>query len=171
MFLLRASKSRIIPISAVLMLSLCVANYASAKPRLTNRDKLQIVTEMLTRTLAEKPENADEISDLDLLMRAKGGIVISTRNLVHLVPRVPTVNLLVLTPKEIQGKADSEGDFMYLVFTEFIVNKSRVVVTLGRAWAKAKTSDVMYMSGGADTYEFRKRGSKWVGKFLRGFIV
>ena len=37
---------------------------------------------------------------------------------------------MVLGPKEIQTKADREGDFMYLEFTQFDINESTVVVTI-----------------------------------------
>lgn len=143
------------------------------KYRVTDEDKTEIIKQMLEPQLVgEKVDETDKIvSDFELMMRAKGGIVLSTENVkARLVPAIAGVRLQLLSPREIQRKANREGDFMYLAFPQFEVKGSKVVVTLVRTWAKSKDSAMGYLSGGSETYEFSKESGKWVSKFIKGYI-
>lgn len=141
---------------------------------ITKADKTDIIGQTLGPVLVGQKVNDkdDQITDFELLMRAKDGIVISVKNIErNLVPQMPQIKLLVLTPHEIQEKANREGDFLYLLFSQFDIKDSKVVVTLRKVWAKGKASNVTHMSGGAETYEYRKVNGRWVRKFLRGYVV
>jgi len=149
------------------------ANMAKQSESLPDEDKAQIIRQMLEPLLSPtKGEEADQsILDLEDLKRTKGGVVLSTKNIKpHLVPKIPGVNLLLLKPRAIQKKADIEGDFLYLVFNQFEIKGSKLIVTLTSNWAKSRSSQEGYLSGGSMTYEFNKTCGKWVGKFLKGFI-
>jgi hypothetical protein len=143
------------------------------RPGITDDDKAEIISQMLRRELVGKEVNEkdDLVSDFELLMKAKVGIVLSRKHLNSLVPKLPEVRIMTLSPREIQRKADREGDFMYLVFTQFDVKGAKVVVTLTKSWAKRKSSTMIYLSGGAETYEYQRENGKWVGKFLQGYVV
>lgn len=65
----------------------------------------------------------------------------------------------------------TEVIFCIYLFSQFYVGPSRVVVTLSKVWARSKSSDVTYMSGGGVTYEYRKVNGRWVQKFLKGYVV
>ncbi len=104
-------------------------------------------------------------------MNVDGSVKARRNPITNLVPQMPQIKLLVLTPHEIQEKANREGDFLYLLFSQFDIKDSKVVVTLRKVWAKGKASNVTHMSGGAETYEYRKVNGRWVRKFLRGYVV
>jgi hypothetical protein len=150
--------------------------YGGLKPhqhQITNADKTEIIRRTLeSELLGQKPHGVHEITDFDLLMRAKGGVVLSSRHLKRkLVPHIPQAKLLVLSPQEIQAKANREGDFLYLIFSRFDVDDLKVVVTLKKVWAKSKTSKEDYISGGSVTYEYRREKGKWVKRFVEGYVV
>ena len=149
------------------------ASMAKQSESLSDGDKAQIIRQMLEPLLSPtKGEEANQsILDLEDLRRTKGGVVLSTKNIKpHLVLKIPGVKLLLRKPGAIQKKADSEGDFLYLVFNRFEIKGSKLIVTLTSNWAKSRTSKEGYLSGGSMTYEFKKSSGKWVGTFLKGFI-
>ena len=86
------------------------------------------------------------------------------------MPSIPGYKLILMDPIKIQKKADQEGDFLYLSFSDFKVSSSSVVVTLMNGWAVGKKSDMVYLSGGTSTYEYRKVFGKWLGQLIGGTI-
>ena len=66
----------------------------------------------------------------------------------ELVPNLPGINIILLTPDAIQEKADAEGDFTYLRFTSFEIQRDGVLVNLDNIWAVGKDSMYAYLSGG-----------------------
>jgi hypothetical protein len=161
----------------LVLLVLAVSGQGAANTRhlwITDADRAEIINRTLEPEFAgqEVNDRDDRVTDFELMMKAKGGIVLSAKNIKRkLIPRLSQFKLLVLQPREIQEKADREGDFLYLLFSQFDVKGSRVVVTLNKVWARAKTSNVTYMSGGRVTYEYRKVNGRWVRKFLKGYVV
>jgi hypothetical protein len=71
------------------------------------------------------------------------------------------VNLIPLTPQEIQNKANQEGDFLHLSFGQLEVQDNRAAVGLNNSWAVAEDS-TGYLSGGGCTLEFHKEAGQWV---------
>ncbi len=122
------------------------------------RDEAELIRLTLERALVAK-----EIPDYELI-RDKENIVLSTENIdLRLVPTIPGVNLILLTPEQIQRKADREGDFLYLRFRELnIQNPENAVVKLDNFWA-GRNSPHMYLSGGFAIF-YSKASGEWRGK-------
>jgi len=133
---------------------------------LTDSDKEEIVRLVLVDALVEK-----KIPDYQMLVESKKSVVVSTLNIKQArIPTLPDYTLKLMSPAEIQSRADGQGDFLYLSFDEFKVKGSCVAVTLVNSWAVGKKSGMGYLSGGGFRYEYRKQSGKWVGKWISGWI-
>jgi hypothetical protein len=143
----------------------CEGN-ASETNSVSDSDKAEIIRLVLEDALVKK-----EIPDYNLLTEGKENIILSTQNIrSNWVPSLPGYKLILMSPAEIQKKADFEGDFLHLSFVVFKVKGSCVAVTLANSWAVGKHSGMGYLSGGGFTYEYRKQSGKWVGKGISGWI-
>ncbi|MCA9902043.1 MAG: hypothetical protein H6654_13995 [Ardenticatenaceae bacterium] len=120
----------------------------------------------LTRALVDQ-----EIPDYALLADQET-IVLSTENIdPALLPELAGVNLLAMTPDEIQAKADAEGDFPYLRFQGFTaVSSEEVTVSLGSTWARAANSEIFYLSGGGFTITYTRTSDGWMGEVTEMWI-
>ncbi len=76
------------------------------------------------------------------------------------LPQMPSVNLTLLQPEEIQKKADDEGDFLYLRFLQLEVSNTEAKVSLDNTWAVGKDSQEMHHAGYAfcDAEYYRESG-------------
>jgi hypothetical protein len=138
----------------------------SQPSKVSDSDKAEIIRLTLEEALVKK-----KIPDYNLLIEGKESIVLSTKNIKpSWVSDLPGYKLALMSPSEIQKKADSGGDFLHLSFVEFKVKGSCVAVTLANSWAVGKNSGKGYLSGGGFTYEYRKQSGKWVGKGISGWI-
>ncbi len=128
------------------------------------------VADLLRLTL-EKALVDQEIPDYALLAD-QPEIVLSTENIdPALLPELDGVNLVAMSPEEIQAKADAEGDFPYLRFQGFTaVSPDEVNVSLGSSWAIAADSDMIYLSGGGFTINFTRMGDGWTGEVTEAWI-
>ena len=126
-----------------------------------NEDKTEIVRLSLERALVDQ-----EIPDLGLLVENGNEIALSTENIADVaVPRVPGFELILLSPEEIQAKADAEGDFLYLHFNPFEVETpDRASVGLGSQWAVAEESTTGYLSGGGLQMIYERLPDGWAGQ-------
>ena len=101
----------------------------------------------------------------------ENGFVLSTRNIKPAwVEGLLDLRIQLLSPAEIQRKADKEGDFQFLSVPEIKVRSKCMVVTVSNSWARGKHSGSLYMSGAASTYEYHHESGKWVGKFISRWI-
>lgn len=133
---------------------------------LSNADKAIIINEILEDSLLKK-----EIPDYELLVKQKGEIVLSTENLKpEWVKSFLNVKLKLMSEKEIQEKANNQGDFLYLSFDKFKPKGDCVVVTFTNSWAVGIDSGTGYLSGGGSIYIYRKESGKLVGKYIGGWI-
>ena len=72
------------------------------------------------------------------------------------------VNLTLLQPEEIQKKADEEGDFLYLRFSQLEVSNSEAKVSLDSTWAVGKGSQETHHAGYAYcNAEYHRESGKW----------
>ena len=128
------------------------------------------VAELLRLTL-ERALVAQEIPDYALLAE-QDTIVLSTENIdPALVPQLDGVTLVLMTPEEIQAKADAEGDFPYLRFQGFTaVSDTEVRVSLGSSMAVAADSDMIYLIGGGFTIAYEKTADGWQGEVTEAWI-
>lgn len=81
-------------------------------------------------------------------------------------------NVTILTPEEIQKKADKDGDFLYIKFASsaggedaFQVTENEAAVSVNIRWAQSsesKKKGSLYLSGGGAELHFKKKGKTWV---------
>jgi hypothetical protein len=72
------------------------------------------------------------------------------------------VNLMLLSPDEIEEKANRDGDFLYLRFKEVKIGIFKSSVSLDNAWISSKDSNGVYLSGGGLTLQFYNILGKWI---------
>ncbi len=125
----------------------------------------------LLRLTLERALVAQEIPDYALLSDLET-LVLSSENIdAAEAPELEGIDLVVLTPAEIQARANEEGDFPYLHFQELEVESSdSVTVRLGSRWAIAEDSDMLYLSGGGFAIEYTRESGSWVGEITEQWI-
>jgi len=128
------------------------------------------VTDLLRLTL-ERALVDQEIPDYALLAD-QDEIVLSAENIdPALLPELPGMTLVTMSPEEIQAKADADGDFPYLRFQGFTaVSPDEVNVSLGSSWAIAADSDMLYLSGGGFTINYTRTGTGWNSEVTEAWI-
>lgn len=129
------------------------------------------VAELIRLTL-ERALVAQEIPDYQLLTAASQTIILSTENIdPTLVPQLAGINLMLLSPEEVQAKANAEGDFLYLRFAEITaVSPTNAFVSLDNTWMPATGSEMGYLSGGGFTIEYEKTANGWQGEITGMWI-
>jgi inhibitor of cysteine peptidase len=133
---------------------------------LSRSDEAELIRAALHRALV-----LEEIPDYALLANQET-IILSTANIdAELVPALSNVALTLMTPEEIQARADEMGDFPYLQFEAFSVEKSdRVRVSLGSRWAVGGDSEMGYLSGGGFEILYERTGNGWTGEITSAWI-
>ena len=133
---------------------------------LPNEDLTELLRLTLVRALVDQ-----EIPDYALLAD-QGQIILSTENIdPALLPELDGVDLVTMTPAEIQAKADADGDFPYLRFQGFTaVSTDEVNVSLGSTWAIGADSDMLYLSGGGFTIHYTRTSDGWNGEVTESWI-
>jgi hypothetical protein len=137
--------------------------------QLTPADKTEIVRIMLNEALAKKG-----ISSHVTTVTNKE-VVLSTQNIESLgVPTFAGFKVLLLSPDQIQSKANHDGDLMFLQFEKIELRDSCVAVTLCNLWADGtstiETGKKTMLGDSCIFYVFYKREGKWVGDFVDGWI-
>jgi Carboxypeptidase regulatory-like domain len=128
-------------------------------------DKAEVFRSMLTQL------TAPESGWLNREQR-EGGVVLSTKNIKpEWLQGVEGLSIELLTPAEVQRRADRQGDFLFLSVPELKVRSQCIAVTLSNSWAIGKNSKSLYMSGTGFIYEFRKESGKWVGRYVTGWVI
>lgn len=98
-------------------------------------------------------------------------LIISTTNIrTEWLYSINSLSIKLLTQNQIQHKANTEGDFLYLSFPEIRVRGRCVAVTVTNSFAIGRNSGMAPMSGGGLTFEYRKQAGKWSQKFVRGWV-
>jgi len=99
------------------------------------------------------------------------GVILSTSNIKpEWVKDVQGIRIRLMDQKQIQRKADREGDFLYISFPEVRVIGTCIAMTVTNGPAVGKHSRMISLSGGGYTYEYRKESGKWIGKFVIGWV-
>lgn len=130
----------------------------------TEEDKAEVIR----ATLAEA---ASSRSDLIERTQREQGAVLSTRNIQpDWVQGLQGLSVQLLTPDEIQHKANTQGDFLFLSIPEVRVRQQCIAVIVTNSWAVGTNSKNVYLSGGGASYEYRKQFGRWVGKFVSGWL-
>jgi hypothetical protein len=133
----------------------------------SNDDKAEIVQLTLERALVDQ-----EIPDYSLLTARGDELILSSENIEDVdVGDVPGFDLVVLSPEEIQEKADAGGDFLYLFFNPFEEESvDRINVGFGSQWAVAQDSTTGYLSGGGLQLVYERQPEGWVGEVVAMWI-
>jgi hypothetical protein len=135
-------------------LVLVVILFISFKTDNSNKD--------LVRRVIEIAVVSGEIPDYNLIKDQKN-IVISSENLdPMLLSELKDIKLVVLTPEEIREKANKEGEFLYLRFTNIDIKISRASLALDNTWAAPDNSQKGYTSGGGMTITFHRFLGRWI---------
>ena len=145
---------RLLSIATLLLVISC----ASEEPPTPQQDVEAVVRLALATALV-----AQEIPDYGLLNVNGGEVVLSTESTKGVVlPELAGVSLVALGPGEIQARADTQGDFLYLRFREIhFFGNDRARVQLENSWAVGQQSTVGYLSGGGFTLAFERRDGDW----------
>ncbi|MCP4598947.1 MAG: hypothetical protein GY847_00125 [Proteobacteria bacterium] len=143
----------------VFILSACSASINN-DPSITRKDRADVIRLSLEHALVDQA-----IPDYGLIPDPTN-IVLSTANIdADLAPTLPGINLILLTQDEIQDRANREGDFLYIEFTDVTVESdTRVTVSLSNTWAVSDDSETAYLSGGGFVIEFTKIADGWIGE-------
>lgn len=125
---------------------------------ITERDRAEIVRLSLEWALVDK-----KIPDHRLFFLEMENIILSEENIeAGVLLQMPGVNLTLLHPEEIQKKADEEGDFLYLRFSQLEVSNSEAKVSLDSIWAAGKDSKEMHHAGYAYcNAEYHRESGEW----------
>jgi hypothetical protein len=158
----------LISISAVLT----ACNGAGGELPLSDNAPTEAEMSELLRLTLERALIAQEIPDYESLIAERDEIILSTENIVPaLIPELAGVNLVVLTPAEIQAKANEEGDFLYLKFEEFTaVSATEARVSLNHIWMRAEDSEMVHRGGGGFVIEYTKTAAGWQGEITSSWI-
>jgi hypothetical protein len=151
----------------LLLIALVACLAASPEEGFIKEDKSEIVQLTLERALVDQ-----EIPDYGLLTAEGNELILSSENIEDVdVGEVPGFDLVVLSPEEIQAKADAEGDFLYLFFNPFEEESvDRVNVSFGSQWAVAQDSTSGYLSGGGLQLVYDRQPEGWVGEVTAMWI-
>ena len=95
------------------------------------------------------------------LVKDPANLVVSNANLDKLQVKLTDHKVTILPPRNIQARADKEGDFLYFRFGRFGGDADRATVAIALVWAVGKDSEAQYLSGGGATLKFEKRDDKW----------
>lgn len=101
-------------------------------------------------------------------MQDRQNVILSTENIGEVtVPDVSGFSIILLTPTEIQDRANAEGDFLHLRFGP-LQNEGadKVNVGLGNVWATAEGSSIGYLSGGGLEMVYECRQDGWAGEVV-----
>lgn len=125
------------------------SNISETKDLLTEKDKAEIVIEMLR----------------NFNMDAKTKPIISTNKIKPQRFGNKRKDFIFMTDAAIQQWADTKGDFKYYRFSVFKTKGNCAAITLTTEYAQGENSKGFYCYEGK-TYEFRKINGKWVVSIL-----
>lgn len=77
---------------------------------------------------------------------------------------------ILMSPSEIQTRADTKGDFEYYSLPTFEVKGTCIAISWTYGYAQGKDSKMLYLSGEGKTYEFRNIDGKWVKKLFSSWV-
>lgn len=141
---------------------LAIAVFATLLPTIANYSDKELIKRTIEIALIKQ-----EIPDYELLKR-QGRIVLSTENLdPKIIPKLPGVDMIMLSSEEIQEKADREGNFLYLRFKKIDIGIINASVSLDNFWKRSKDSTKGYLSGGGFTLNFYNVLGIWIESPVR----
>lgn len=144
-----------------IMVILVLISFITFKPKNANSSK-----ELVKRAI-EIAVVYGQIPDYRLI-RDKKNIIISSENIdSNLLPVLSDIKLIVLSPTEINEKANKEGKFLYIRFKKISINNWNASLSIDNTWAVEDNNKVGVQSGGGMTIKFYNLFGKWVQKKSR----
>ena len=151
-------KTKINLILTSITIILVLISFVTFKPENVNLNK------ELVKRVIETAVVYGQIPDYSLI-KDKKNIIISSKIIdSNLLPVLPNIKLIVLSPTEIKKKANKEGDFLYFIFRKIDINNWNAKLTLDNTWAVSDNSKGDYLSGGGMTIKFYNLFGKWFQK-------
>lgn len=150
---------------AVLFVASCQRN--NKEEGLTSSDRQEIVRKTLELALISQ-----EIPDYELLTASGNEIVLSTEHIESVdIREIEGYRFILLSPEQVQAKANSAGDFLYLSFNSIEpVSSEKVEVSFGSGWAVAEDSSTGYLSGGGFELVFTHSSNGWTSEIVAVWI-
>ena len=82
-----------------------------------------------------------------------------------LIPKLEKIKLSLMTPLEIQQRAEKKGDFIYIEFNKIEIGKNIARIAISTKWAISKKTKIrVILSGGGHEHEYIKNENKWIFK-------
>lgn len=136
-------RKKIIITIASVVLVLFVSSILTFLPSLTGSTKSVMIKKALEEALISK-----EIPDYNLIKDPQK-VILSLDNIdKSMIPTLSGIEIIPIEQDKLQEKADKEGDFLYLRFTEFEIGHFNSTVSLDNGWIQHKGAEGMYLSGG-----------------------
>lgn len=136
-----------------------------AGPGLSDADVIEMIRITLEYAVLQQA-----IPDFPMLSQQEMA-PISTLNLPADLTDLSGFGLTLMTPEEIQARANEVGDFLYLEFSQIeSVGPDQAKVAINNTWARAETSDMVYLSGGGLLIDFVRGPNGWTGTVTEAWI-
>ena len=134
----------------------------------TDDDREAVVDQTLVRALVHAA-----IPDLSRLLSQNPPIVLSNENIGDAPRGVPGFSIGVMTPAEIQQRADqTQQPFLFLRFRPVeVINGDTVLVRLDNIWVIPIGQTIGVTSGGGITVRYTRSASGWVGEIVGSWIA
>jgi len=156
--------SRKLAVSIIAVLA--VALLATLLPTLNDCSQQQVLERTLRLALLER-----EVPDYHMLAE-QGNIVLSSENITaDLQSTAAELGLTLMTPEQVQEKADSEGDFLCLKFSQVQIGFFRSSVSMDNIWVRSHDSTEGYLSGGGMKITFYNLLGRWLPSPMRAMWI
>lgn len=115
---------------------------------------------------------AEALNRLVAPIEVERELIVSSKNIEKewIVGVVEAKKITFLNDRQIQARADRQGDFLYVSFPQVDVIGTCIAVSVDYSWAQGRNSQILHMDGGGVTYEFRKEGRQWVGRYVSSWV-
>jgi hypothetical protein len=168
-------KFRSFGISLLLLISFVSFGFQTIPKQKTKTDEEILIETILQRGLLEK----DKVPDYNLFKNKKkfylsrrvwgkafgdwnSKPVYSDYPKDRFPKKIGKLKIIALSEDELQAKADKEGDFLYLYFSDIKIEGDRAEIGLSSGWKSSKnTSGIIHMSGGGNMLEYVKENGVW----------
>lgn len=137
-----------------------------AQAEISDEDRAEVIRLTLDYALVKK-----SIPDYNFIKDPKN-VPLSTRDIsADLLPKLDGINLILLTPDEIEQRAEKDGSYFYfLEFGEIKAEGETISVTINHNPKYAKKPKVKAF-GGSVEIKYRKQDGKWKGEVASWVIA
>ena len=153
---------------ALVLASLGCSRSGSTPPNVFTEDDREAVVDQTLVLAFVHP-----IPDLSRLLRQNPPIVLSNENIGDAPRGVPGFSIGVMTPAEIQQRADqTQQPLLFLRFRPVeVINGDTVLVRLDNIWVIPIGQTIGVLSGGGITVRYTRSASGWVGEIVGHWIA